>query len=128
MSAIAMPAVRITTRATIDFYVDAFGAQLVMVTPDEGPEVRHAELTIDGAMFMCGTGREEGLDQKPGHSSSYWVLEKDADVDAIHRRALDRGATEVFAPYDADYGGRHATVRDPDGNAWSFGTYRPAGI
>ena len=26
---------------------------------------------------------------------------------------------------DADYGSRGYTARDPEGNVWSFGTYRP---
>jgi uncharacterized glyoxalase superfamily protein PhnB len=28
-------------------------------------------------------------------------------------------------PRDEDYGGRSATVADPEGNLWSFGSYRP---
>ena len=27
---------------------------------------------------------------------------------------------------DQDYGSRDFAVRDPEGNIWSFGTYRPA--
>ena len=26
---------------------------------------------------------------------------------------------------DTDYGSRDFSVRDPEGNLWSFGTYRP---
>jgi uncharacterized glyoxalase superfamily protein PhnB len=120
-----IPAIRISNRDTIAFYEQAFGAQVASLHPETGDNVDHAELTIDGAMFMCGTGREGSLDQPAGGSSTYWVLDADDQVDAMHARALEAGATELFAPYDADYGGRHATVRDPDGNAWSFGTYRP---
>ena len=29
-------------------------------------------------------------------------------------------------PYDTEYGSRDFTARDPEGNVWSFGTYRPA--
>ena len=29
-------------------------------------------------------------------------------------------------PFDTDYGSRDFTVRDPEGNLWSFGTYRGA--
>jgi uncharacterized glyoxalase superfamily protein PhnB len=79
-------------------------------------------------MFMCGTGREGGLEQPAGGTSTYWVLDEDAEVDALHARAVAAGAEDVRAPYDAEYGGRHMTVRDPDGNSWSFGTYRPAGV
>jgi uncharacterized glyoxalase superfamily protein PhnB len=27
---------------------------------------------------------------------------------------------------DQDYGSREFTARDPEGNLWSFGTYRPS--
>ena len=27
---------------------------------------------------------------------------------------------------DTDYGSRDFSVRDPEGNVWSFGTYRPS--
>jgi uncharacterized glyoxalase superfamily protein PhnB len=120
-----IPALRISTRDTLSFYEQAFGAQLVSAHPHEGDAVDHAELTIGGAMFMCGTGREGSLDQPLGGASTYWVLDADGDVDAMHERAVGAGAESLFSPYDADYGGRHCTVRDPDGNAWSFGTYRP---
>ncbi len=116
-----IPAIRISSRDTISFYERAFGATTVMVSGD----VDHAELTIGGAMFMCGSGREGGLEQPAGGSSTYWVLGEDHEVDAIYERAVAAGATSLFEPYDADYGGRHATVSDPDGNTWSFGTYRP---
>ena len=33
---------------------------------------------------------------------------------------------DVVAPLtDQDYGSRDFTVRDPEGNIWSFGTYDP---
>jgi uncharacterized glyoxalase superfamily protein PhnB len=127
-TAVAMPAVRIESRATLDFYVQAFDAKIVMATPESGDEVHHAELTIDGAMFMCGTPRPDGLEQPRGGSAGYWVLDDPAKVDRFHAQALATGGTSWREPYDAPYGGRHCTVYDPDGTSWSFGTYRPAGI
>lgn len=123
-----MPALRISSRAMLDFYTRAFGAEQAAVYPPDGDGVDHAELVIGGAMFMCGTGREGGLQQPPGGSSTYWVLDDDGAVDALFERAVGAGAEPLLEPYDADYGGRHMTVRDPDGNSWSFGTYRPPGV
>jgi uncharacterized glyoxalase superfamily protein PhnB len=128
MTVIAIPALRVTSRDAIDFYVRAFGAEPVAVYPPDGDSIDHAELTIGGAMFMCGTEREDGIGQRPGGSSIYWVLDEDAEVDALHARAVAAGAPSEREPYDADYGGRHATLRDLDGNFWSFGTYRPEGV
>jgi uncharacterized glyoxalase superfamily protein PhnB len=31
----------------------------------------------------------------------------------------------VHGLVDTDYGSRDFSVRDPEGNLWSFGTYRP---
>ncbi len=127
-TAVAMPFVPLRSRATLDFYVQAFDATVVLVVPEAGDEVHHGELTIDGAMFMCGTPRPDGLEHGPRGSGGYWVLDDPAKVDRFHAQALAAGGTDERPPHDADYGGRHCTVRDPDGNSWSFGTYRPAGV
>jgi uncharacterized glyoxalase superfamily protein PhnB len=39
-------------------------------------------------------------------------------------RAVAAGAMVLVALHDTDYGSREFTVRDPEGNRWSFGTYR----
>jgi hypothetical protein len=31
---------------------------------------------------------------------------------------------DIRAPHDTDYGSRDFAARDPEGNRWSFGTYR----
>jgi len=33
----------------------------------------------------------------------------------------------LYGIEDKDYGSREFGVRDPEGNIWSFGTYRPSG-
>jgi uncharacterized glyoxalase superfamily protein PhnB len=48
------------------------------------------------------------------------------EVDSLHERASGAGAEIVMAPTDQDYGSRDFSARDPEGNVWSFGTYRPA--
>ena len=117
------PCLRISSRATLDFYERAFGAEIVAAYPDSGDVVHHAELRLGAAGIMCGT-EAGGLDQPAGGTSTYWVVASDADVDALHARALAEGASEILAPHDPDYGGRQCSLRDPDGNAWSFGSYR----
>ena len=34
------------------------------------------------------------------------------------------GAEIITEPHDTDYGSRDFAARDPEGNRWSFGTYR----
>jgi predicted enzyme related to lactoylglutathione lyase len=48
----------------------------------------------------------------PGHGSGVWF--HDADPAAVHRRAVDAGATVVTEPFDSPFGTQF-TVADPDG-------------
>ncbi len=48
------------------------------------------------------------------------------DTDAAYRRALDAGATSLYAPAEMDYGERSAGVRDSNGNRWYFATFHGA--
>jgi uncharacterized glyoxalase superfamily protein PhnB len=47
------------------------------------------------------------------------------DVDAHHARAAAAGADIVRPLNDTSYGAREYSLRDPEGNLWSFGTYLP---
>jgi uncharacterized glyoxalase superfamily protein PhnB len=67
-------------------------------------------------------GREPFRSLPAGGSITYCAVE---DVDALHQRARDAGADIPLEPMDTDYGSRDFTVRDPEGNLWAFGTYRP---
>ncbi|HEY4281107.1 MAG TPA: VOC family protein [Conexibacter sp.] len=55
----------------------------------------------------------------------YIVLPDDA-VEAHAERARAAGAELIRELESPDYGGRGYTARDPEGNVWSFGSYRPA--
>jgi uncharacterized glyoxalase superfamily protein PhnB len=46
------------------------------------------------------------------------------DTDALYARAKAAGAEIIRAPFDTEYGSRDFAARDPEGNLWSFGTYR----
>ena len=52
----------------------------------------------------------------------YVVVE---DPDTMHERAKAAGAEISREIEDTDYGSREFSARDPEGNAWSFGTYDP---
>ena len=56
----------------------------------------------------------------PGNDSVYVVCD---DPDVLFDRAVTAGAEVVRGLRDEDYGSRGFTVRDPEGNLWSFGTY-----
>jgi len=111
-------------RALIRFLVDAFGFEEVAVY-GEGDTVDHAQLSWPlGGGIMLGSAREtpdDGWPIQPGAAGAYVVTD---DPDALFKRATEAGAVVVQELYDADYGSRCFTVRDPEGNHLSFGTYR----
>ena len=116
------PTLRATdARKLIAFLVEAFGFEETAVYGDDDT-VHHAELTWPlGGGIMLGSARDDDLAMRPGASSAYVVTD---EPDALYERATAAGATVVRALHDTDYGSRDFSVRDPDGNLWSFGTYR----
>lgn len=109
--------------AAIDWLCEAFGFERHLVV--DGPEgtIAHAQLTFGAGMIMLGSeGAEQELEWPVGGASLYVIVD---DADAHHDRAVAAGAELVVGLQDPDYGGRMYTVRDPEGNLWSFGTYRP---
>jgi uncharacterized glyoxalase superfamily protein PhnB len=109
-------------RALIRFLVDAFGFEETVVY-GEGDRVDHAQLSWPpGGGIMLGSVRdgEEGP-SSPGTFGAYVVTD---DVDGVYQRARAAGAEITAEPHDTDYGSHDFAARDPEGNRWSFGTYR----
>ncbi|MFZ1997350.1 MAG: VOC family protein [Solirubrobacteraceae bacterium] len=123
------PAVRYRDAdAGIAFLTRAFGATEKAVHRGDDGAIRHAELALGAGLVMVGEQREDGTlgGQAPRPLSStisiYVVVE---DPDAHHAVAREAGGTVVRELEDTDYGSREYSVRDPEGNLWSFGTYDP---
>lgn len=114
-------------RALIRFLVDVFGFEETVVY-GEGYLVEHAQLSWPlGGGIMVGSVRESAEDSwpiQPGTFGAYVVVADAAAVDALFERAKAAGADVVKPPYDTDYGSHDFVARDPEGNRWSFGTYR----
>jgi uncharacterized glyoxalase superfamily protein PhnB len=115
--------------AAIEFLTQAFGfvAKGVFTDPEDPSVVVHAQLAWPpGGGVMLGSAGRRGEDwvDSAGHGQCYCVTETDEDVDRIYDKAMALGAMSLRAPEDQDYGGRGCTVRDPEGNQWSFGSYR----
>jgi uncharacterized glyoxalase superfamily protein PhnB len=111
-------------RAAIDFLESAFGFEAHAVVDGDDGAVAHGELKFGDQFVMVGsTGAgDPRFDQGAGRTSVYVVVE---DPDGLHERARNVGATIEREPEDQPYGSREFTARDPEGNLWSFGTYRP---
>jgi len=93
----------------IEFVKQAFGATESFRTGSAGG--MHAEVKIGDSMVMVGGG--PGITERPTAIHLYIP-----DVDAVYHRALQAGATSLFAPADQPYGERSGAVQDPTGNNW----------
>lgn len=101
--------------AAIEFLKRAFGFEEHVVYRAEDGSIAHAELRFGPSIMFVST-------TDPGGGHLYVAID---DADAHCERARAAGATIDKEPYDTDYGSRDYRARDPEGNAWLFGTYRP---
>jgi len=86
--------------AAMKWLEDVLGCRRREDHRDDQGNVMHAELDFRGAIIMLGSA---GAGREPF-------------------RSLRAGGGLVYC---AHYGSRDFTVRDPEGNLWAFGTYRP---
>lgn len=92
---------------------------------DDDGNVAHAELDFRGAVVMlssAGVGREPFRSLPAGGRLVYCALD---EVDTLYDRVRGAGADVAVEIMNTDYGSRDFTLRDPEGNLWAFGTYRP---
>ena len=73
-------------------------------------------------IIMLNSRRTRRVPSAQGVTVVYVAVD---DPDAHHERATAAGAEIVMPPTNMDYGSREYAARDPEGNVWSFGTYRP---
>src|SRR3954470_24096910 len=107
--------------AMIDFLVDVVGFRRTAVYAD-GDLVAHAQLDWpEGRRVMLGRRRDSSA-VHPGLASIYVVTDH---VDEVLARVRDvLGVTITRGLEDTDYGSHEFGISDPEGNFWSFGTYR----
>ena len=92
----------------------------------EGPEgsVMHARLSWrTGNVFV--SDRHPGPWSVTGPASVCLAAESSAEIDRLYARARDAGAVVISELEDSDYGSHQFGLRDPEGNLWTVGTYRP---
>jgi uncharacterized glyoxalase superfamily protein PhnB len=110
----------------MEFLTKAFGfEQRAVYTRDRDPSViEHAELRwpLGGGIMLGTAGKDDSAfgRRMPGNDAVYVVC---TDPDALYELAVAAGAEVVRELRDEDYGSRGFSVRDPEGNLWSFGTY-----
>ncbi len=110
----------------ITFLTESLGFELGHMTEDEQGRIVHAELWRGDDVLMIADDREDTpWNQAPGTGGIYVVLETEDAVDAAFAAAMAGGGVSVTEPASPSYGGRECVIRDPEGNLWSLGTYRP---
>lgn len=116
-------------KAAIAWLTDVLGFVAENVHTTDDGRIEHAELSFrtgpddTPGVVMLGRRRGESDRFDTGRGVTYLVV---TDPDARHGRAVAAGADVVHGPVDQPYGSREIAVRDPEGNIWSLGTYRPA--
>jgi uncharacterized glyoxalase superfamily protein PhnB len=110
----------------IRFLVETFGFEEKLVVPGATPDlVAHAQLgwPEGGGVMLGSAGRDDSpFCKRPTGTASIYVVTDHPD--ALYERAMKAKAELVRELRDEEYGSRGFSVRDPEGNIWSFGTYR----
>jgi uncharacterized glyoxalase superfamily protein PhnB len=111
----------------IKFLCKSFGfnGRLIVPGPDGG--VVHSELTLGNAVVMVSGPKPQMQRFSPKslsgvHAAICMFIQ---DPDAHHAIAVAGGATIVQEVADEDFGSRGYMARDPEGQLWYFGNYRP---
>ncbi|HEY4222589.1 MAG TPA: VOC family protein [Myxococcota bacterium] len=100
----------------IEFYGKAFGAKVKGKYTAPDGSIVHCELKMGDSVLMFGSPM--GGAEYTMHGMMYFK-----NLDAAIAKAVAAGATVKKAAEDQFYGDRTATVVDPFGNEWWFGTH-----
>lgn len=111
-------------RGLIRFLVDVVGFREAAVY-GSGDSVDHAQLNWPGGGgVMLGSVRSTPDDPwalRPGTFGAYVVTSAPAE---LYARVVAGGAKITQELHDTNYGSTDFALLDPEGNLWSFGTYR----
>lgn len=111
--------------AGIRFVTDVLGfEELVLVRSPEG-EIVHSEYRWPegGIVQIAGADPGNPFLPEPGKNGGLYVITQDPH--AVWERCQAAGVEVLRPPEEPHYdpGGMGFSVRDPEGNAWSFGSY-----
>jgi uncharacterized glyoxalase superfamily protein PhnB len=111
--------------AAIAWLERVLGMTVDVVVDGDGGLVAHAQLSHEGSSVLLGSvdsGERLALEPRQGTAWVYLVVD---EVEPHFTRAVAERADVVEPVRNEDHGGRGYTVRDPEGNLWSVGSYRP---
>ncbi len=115
--------VKDATRA-IDFYKQAFGAEVKSVHHTEEGKVANATFRVGSSMLMLSDEFPGSNCHAPQAGSSNGVILHVyvENADETFNRAVSAGATATMPMMDAFWGDRYGQFKDPFGHSWSVGT------
>ena len=97
----------------IEFLKKAFYAEEVnRSTNPENGDIANVILKIGTSCFMISQARGQFLNMR---TAFYLYV---ANVDEMHKRAVENGAKVEFEPANMDYQDRQSGIIDPSGNYW----------
>ena len=111
----------------IEWLCRAFGFRRRLVVPGADGTVVHSELTFGPAVIMVATSQPAmgwvSPRRLPALNSMVSLYVEDPDTHFAEARKA--GAVVLRDIRNEDHGGRGYLARDPEGNQWYFGSYRP---
>ena len=114
----------------VEFYVGAFGGEVVYRSPSPSGVGEHIHLRVWSSLLQLSTeeperhteGFERAVLASPERlNGSTCVFQVGvADVDASFARAVEHGAVPAMPPTDMFWGDRYCQLRDPFGHTWAL--------
>ena len=103
----------------------AFYRRLGLDVPAAADTEPHVEFRLPGGTRICWDAVETIRSFWPGWTAPAgdgrvglaFVCDSPAEVDRVYADLTGAGHDSIHEPFDAFWGQRYATVRDPDGNA-----------
>ena len=110
----------------LDFYKQAFGAEVRMSCPMPDGRIGHAEIQIgDSCIMLADEFPEMGAKgPKALGGSPVGICLYVNDSDAVFARAVKAGGTVLRPLQDQFYGDRSGTLTDPFGHQWTISTHK----
>ena len=109
----------------LEFYKNAFGAEVLHVAHMPDGKVMHASLRIGDSMLMLNDELPDygTLSPLSTGDSAVTIHIYTENVDAAFNRALSAGAQVKMPLADQFWGDRYGVVADPFGHKWSLGAH-----
>lgn len=95
---------------TVNFYADVFDAEF----NESISSLQFGTWKTDSFFLLTIEPQPDQSNGHPGRNACFGFLVDDLEI--VHQRALDAGATEVHPPRDFDWKPRTSIVDDPDDN------------